>query len=80
MLIVGKENQVEYRPVELGQMVDGFRVVTQEYCGRKIILKGLVRPGMTVAPRLVPMRQNVTDKQTATLTKADGDAPKAVRQ
>ena len=28
-LIVGKENQVEYRPVELGQMVDGFRVVTQ---------------------------------------------------
>ncbi|EMS9975231.1 efflux transporter periplasmic adaptor subunit, partial [Salmonella enterica] len=47
----------------------------------KIILKGLVRPGMTVAPRLVPMRQNVTDKQTATLTKADGDsAPKAVRQ
>ena len=29
VLIVGKENQVEYRPVELGQMVDGFRVVTQ---------------------------------------------------
>ena len=79
MLIVGK-NQVEYRPVELGQMVDGFRVVTGSTAG-KIILKGLVRPGMTVAPRLVPMRQNVTDKQTATLTKADGDsAPKAVRQ
>lgn len=82
VLIVGKENQVEYRPVELGQMVDGFRVVTQGVLpGEKIILKGLVRPGMTVAPRLVPMRQNVTDKQTATLTKADGDsAPKAVRQ
>lgn len=29
VLIVGKENQVEYRPVELGQMVDGLRVVTQ---------------------------------------------------
>ncbi|EEB4276679.1 multidrug efflux RND transporter periplasmic adaptor subunit MdsA, partial [Salmonella enterica subsp. enterica serovar Enteritidis] len=82
VLIVGKENQVEYRPVELGQMVDGLRVVTQGVQpGEKIILKGLVRPGMTVAPRLVPMRQNVTDKQTATLTKADGDsAPKAVRQ
>ena len=52
----------------------------REYCREKII-KGLVRPGMTVAPRLVPMRQNVTDKQTATLTKADGDsALKAVRQ
>ncbi|EJE9305169.1 multidrug efflux RND transporter periplasmic adaptor subunit MdsA, partial [Salmonella enterica] len=82
VLIVGKENQVEYRPVELGQMVDGLRVVTQGVQpGEKIILKGLVRPGMTVAPRLVPMRQNVTDKQTATLTKADGDsASKAVRQ
>lgn len=35
MLIVGKENQVEYRPVELGQMVDGLRVVTQEYSREK---------------------------------------------
>ncbi len=35
VLIVGKENQVEYRPVELGQMVDGLRVVTQEYCREK---------------------------------------------
>lgn len=44
MLIVGKENQVEYRPVELGQMVDGLRVVTQGVQpGEKIILKGLVR-------------------------------------
>ncbi|CNU41496.1 auxiliary transport protein%2C membrane fusion protein (MFP) family [Salmonella enterica subsp. enterica serovar Bovismorbificans] len=82
VLIVGKENQVEYRPVELGQMVDGFRVVTQGVQpGEKIILKGLVRPGMTVAPRLVPMRQNMPEKQTATLTKADGDSEsKAVRQ
>ena len=84
VLIVGKENQVEYRPVELGQMVDGFRVVTQGVLpGEKIILEGAgVSPGTTVAPRLVPdAGQNVTDKQTATLTKADGDsAPKAVRQ
>lgn len=36
---------------------------------------------MTVAPRLVPMRQNMPEKQTATLTKADGDSEsKAVRQ
>ncbi len=80
MLIVGKENQVEYRPVELGQMVDGLRVVTQEYSREKNHPQGCWS-GMTVAPRLVPMRQNVTDKQTATLTKADGDsASKAVRQ
>ena len=63
-------------------MVDGFRVVTQGVLpGEKIILKGAGASGMTVAPRLVPMRQNVTDKQTATLTKADGDsAAERVRQ
>ena len=56
---------MEYRPVELGQMADGFRVVTQGVLpGEKKSSSGLVRPGMTVAPRLVPMRQNVTDKQT----------------
>lgn len=36
---------------------------------------------MTVAPRLVPMRQNEAGKQTATLAKAGGDSvSKAVRQ
>ncbi|EJJ4223452.1 efflux RND transporter periplasmic adaptor subunit [Salmonella enterica] len=82
VLVVGKENQAEYRQVELGQMVDGLRVITQGVQpGEKIILKGLVRPGMIVAPRLMPMRQNVADKQTAASTKADGDsASKAVRQ
>ena len=50
VLIVGKENQVEYRPVELGQMVDGFASLLPGVLpGEKIILKGLVRPGMTVA-------------------------------
>lgn len=29
VLIVGKENQAEYRQVEPGQMVDGLRVITQ---------------------------------------------------
>ncbi|EAM7071830.1 efflux RND transporter periplasmic adaptor subunit [Salmonella enterica] len=82
VLVVGKENQAEYRQVELGQMVDGLRVITQGLQpGEKIILKGLVRPGMIVAPRLVPMQQNVADKQTAASTKADSDsASKAVRQ
>ncbi|VDZ80608.1 cation transport poprotein [Salmonella bongori] len=82
VLIVGKENQAEYRQVEPGQMVDGLRVITQGLQpGEKIILKGLVRPGMTVAPRLVPMRQNEAGKQTATLAKAGGDSvSKAVRQ
>ncbi len=81
MLIVGKENQVEYRPVELGQMVDGLRVVTQGVQPGEKSSSRAGASGMTVAPRLVPMRQNMPEKQTATLTKADGDsASKAVRQ
>lgn len=61
MLIVGKENQVEYRPVELGQMVDGLRVVTQGYSREKNHPQGAGASGMTVAPRLVPMRQNMPE-------------------
>ena len=64
VLIVGKENRVGIVRLSWDKWSMDSRVVTQEYCREKIILKGLVRPGMTVAPRLVPMRQNVTDKQT----------------
>ncbi|WP_338615380.1 efflux RND transporter periplasmic adaptor subunit [Pigmentiphaga sp. CHJ604] len=58
VLVVGKDNQAEYRPVELGQVVDGLRIVNGGLqAGERIIIKGLVRPGMTVTPRLVPMQQ-----------------------
>ncbi len=53
----------------------------REYSREKNHPQGAGASGMTVAPRLVPMRQNMPEKQTATLTKADGDsASKAVRQ
>ncbi|SAI66903.1 hypothetical protein [Bordetella trematum] len=58
MLVVGPDNQAEYRAVELGQMVDGLRLISSGLqAGEKIIIKGLVRPGMTITPRLVPMQQ-----------------------
>ncbi|WP_306425662.1 efflux RND transporter periplasmic adaptor subunit [Achromobacter xylosoxidans] len=58
VLVVGPDNQAQYRVVELGQMADGLRVIsTGLQAGEKIIIKGLVRPGMTVTPRLVPMQQ-----------------------
>ncbi|QPC95831.1 efflux RND transporter periplasmic adaptor subunit [Mesorhizobium sp. INR15] len=56
VLVLGTEDKAEYRPVELGPMVDGLRVVTAGLnSGEKIIVKGLVRPGMRVAPQMVSM-------------------------
>lgn len=58
VLVVDKDHQVQYRPVELGQMADGLRIIDSGLqAGEKIIIKGLVRPGMTITPRLVPMQQ-----------------------
>lgn len=57
VLVVGKDNQAQYRSVELGRMADGLRIIDGGLqTGEKIIIKGLVRPGMTVTPRLVPMQ------------------------
>lgn len=56
VLALGPENKTEYRPVELGPMIDGLRVVTGGIKpGEKIIIKGLVRPGMQVDPQMVSM-------------------------
>ncbi|EYS92817.1 transporter [Cupriavidus sp. SK-4] len=72
VLVVGSDNQAQYRPIELGPVVDGLRVVNGGLqAGEKIIIKGLVRPGMTVAPRIVPMRQ------MATPAAGDSSVPKA---
>ncbi|EEK7630778.1 TPA: efflux RND transporter periplasmic adaptor subunit [Citrobacter freundii] len=59
VLVVGKNNQAEYRQVTLGQRVNGLRVIT-DGLGRneKIIIKGLVRPGMTITPHPIPMQEN----------------------
>ena len=56
MLTLGSGNKAEYRPIELGPMIDGLRVVASGLRpGEKIILKGLVRPGMEVDPQTVSM-------------------------
>lgn len=58
VLVVGADNQAQYRAVQLGQMVDGLRMIsTGLQAGERIIIKGLVRPGMSVTPRMVPMQQ-----------------------
>jgi len=66
VLVVGQDNQAQYRAVELGQMTDGLRIINSGLqAGEKIIIKGLVRPGMTVTPHLVPMQQVAVAAQKA---------------
>ncbi|WP_104666391.1 efflux RND transporter periplasmic adaptor subunit [Ensifer adhaerens] len=56
VLALGAGNKAEYRPIELGPMIDGLRVVASGLKpGEKVIVKGLVRPGMEVDPQAVSM-------------------------
>ncbi|WP_430715343.1 efflux RND transporter periplasmic adaptor subunit [Rhodopseudomonas pseudopalustris] len=56
VLVLGAGNKVEYRPVELGAMNEGLRVVDNGLNpGDTIIIKGLVRPGMQVTPNRIAM-------------------------
>lgn len=58
VLVLGPDNQLQYRAVHLGPMVDGLRVVRSGLKpGETIVVKGLmrVRPGMQVSPQLVAM-------------------------
>lgn len=58
VLAVDAGNKVEYRPVKLGPVVDGLRVVREGLApGESIVVNGLqrVRPGMPVTPERVAM-------------------------
>jgi RND family efflux transporter MFP subunit len=58
VLVLKSDSTVEYRPVELGRLVDGYRVVVGGLkAGEQIVVNGLqrVRPGMKVAATSGPM-------------------------
>jgi RND family efflux transporter MFP subunit len=58
VLVVDKTDHIQYRPVELGPLVDGLRVVRSGLNpGDTVVVNGLmrVRPGMQVTPQLVAM-------------------------
>jgi RND family efflux transporter MFP subunit len=58
VLRVGKGNTLEYRPVKLGPIVDGLRVVREGLSpGDFIVVNGLqkVRPGAVITPQRVAM-------------------------
>jgi membrane fusion protein, multidrug efflux system len=61
VLVIDGANKASYRDVQLGPSADGLRVVTQGLkAGERIVVNGVqrVRPGVTVAPEVVPMTAN----------------------
>jgi hypothetical protein len=58
VFVLGKNNTLAYRPVKLGPITDGLRVVREGlHDGDVIVINGLqrVRPGTAVTPKRVPM-------------------------
>ncbi|WP_422420651.1 efflux RND transporter periplasmic adaptor subunit [Pseudomonas sp. GZD-222] len=71
VLVVGEGDKTQYRPVELGPMVDGLRVINQGLqAGERIVVKGLVRPDMQITPKLAAIDGTPLD-----MTHALGVAP-----
>lgn len=70
VVVVDADSKAEYRPVTLGPVVDGMRIVRSGLKpGEKIVVNGLqrVRPGEAVAPQMVAMEAD----PTAAAVKAD---------
>ncbi len=67
LLVLGKGDSLEYRPVELGRLSDdGLRIVRKGVAaGDKVVVNGLmrVRPGVKVAPKLVAMVPDTSTTQ-----------------
>jgi len=58
VMVVGKDNTLAYREVQLGANVDGLRIVTAGLqANERVVVNGLqrVRPGALVQPQVVPM-------------------------
>ena len=58
VLLVNEANQLEYRAVELGEKLDGLRIVSKGLSASdRIVVNGLqrVRPSMQIEPKLVDM-------------------------
>ena len=78
VMVVGADNKATYRPVTLGPVVDGQRVVRSGLeAGEKVIVNGLqrVRPNDQVAPVLV----NAEPPKAAVKTVQKDDQPRKTR-
>jgi len=78
-LVVGADNKVQYRPVKLGPIIDGLRVITDGLKpGETIVVNGLqrVRPGSPVTPARVAMGERRRGNQPEILY-AGATSPKS---
>lgn len=67
VMVVGADNKAVYRPVTLGPMVEGLRVVRSGLkLDERIVVNGLqrIRPNDTVAPEVVKMDARVASANT----------------
>lgn len=74
VLVVGPGDSLVYRPVELGRLTEGLRIVRSGIKpGERVVVNGLmrVRPGMKVTPTVVAM---VPDSTAAAGTLTDSSA------
>lgn len=58
VMVVGTDNVAQYRDVVVGDRANGMRIITQGLePGEQVVVNGLqrLRPGMVVAPQVVPM-------------------------
>lgn len=63
VLVLGQDNSVQYRAIELGPKLEGLRIVRSGLAkGEQIVVNGLQRamPGATVEPQTVPMADAAT--------------------
>jgi RND family efflux transporter MFP subunit len=78
VLVVGASNKVEYRPVQLGPVIDGLRVVQSGLtAGETVVVNGLqrVRPGAQVQPHRVAMGERAYGEGARLLAGNNAAAP-----
>ena len=84
VFVLGKNNSLVYRPVKLGPMAEGLRVVRDGlHEGDLIVVSGLqrVRPGAAVTPRRVSMAsQPSSSKDSSTQSGLAGHEQKSVER
>jgi RND family efflux transporter MFP subunit len=78
--VVGDQNKIEYRPVEIGRLQGTQRVILKGISeGERVVVSGLqrVRPGVVVDPKMINATAQAEDKNvtpTALPASSDGQA------
>ena len=77
VLVLGKGDSLEYRPVEIGRLADGLRTVQKGVAaGDKVVVNGLmrVRPGVKVTPTVVAMVPDSSGARNSATTRDSSPA------